>query len=141
MIMSNPKGNEDSLTKFKPKWNKGTTQPIRVPAAIAIEVLNYARKLDEAPAQVNEDDEDDECLDDDSEPDLNEVVRDQAAKNLKLVIENRVLKREAQEAKETVARVIEILEIILLLDRFTKRHRAKVKNEVVEPLKALARLI
>jgi 23S rRNA G2069 N7-methylase RlmK/C1962 C5-methylase RlmI len=142
--MSNPKGNEASLTKFKAKWNKGTTQPIRVPTAIVNEVLEYARRIDEAPAQVNEaidnEDEQDDYLDDETEPDLNQVIRDQAKKNFELLTENQVLRRKAQESKETLARVIEVLEIILLLPRFTKRHRAKVKNEVVEVLKPLAQV-
>lgn len=121
--MPNPKGNEDSLTKFKPKWNKGTTQPIRVPVAIAIAVLEYARQLDEAPAQVDE-----------SKASNFENYQD-------LLAENQLLRKQAKESKETLARVTEILEIILLLDRFTKRHRIKVKDEVVKPLKALAQVL
>lgn len=143
--MPNPKGNEASLTKFKPKWNKGTTQPIRVPVAIVNEVLEYARKIDEADAQVNEDDEDedeqDDYLDDDSEPDLDEVIRNQARNLEKLVTDNRMYKREAQQAKETLVQVIEVLEITLALDRFTKHRRAKVKDEVLEPLKSLLRVL
>ena len=46
--MSNPKGNEKSLIKFKQKWRLGKTKTIRVPVAIADEVLNYARQLDES---------------------------------------------------------------------------------------------
>ncbi len=120
--MSNPKGNEDSLTKFKPKWNKGTTQPIRVPAAIAIEVLEYARQLDESPAQVNK-----------PYNDKPEAYQD-------LLSENQALRKQAQESKETVAQVVKILEATLLANRFTKFHRAKVRDKVVEPLKALAQV-
>ncbi len=122
MIMSNPKGNEDSLTKFKPKWNKGITQPIRVPAAIAIEVLEYARQLDESPAQVDEFDNDNP-----------EAYQD-------LLAENQALRKQAQESKETVAQVVEVLEAILLANRFTKYHRVRVRNKVVEPLKALVQV-
>jgi hypothetical protein len=52
--MPNPKGNEASLKKFKPKWYNGTTQTIRVPIALAAEILDYAHKLDESPLQVDE---------------------------------------------------------------------------------------
>jgi hypothetical protein len=49
--MSNPNGNEGSLMKFKPQWNHGTTKTIRVPIAIAAQVLKYARELDKLPIE------------------------------------------------------------------------------------------
>lgn len=105
--MSNPKGNEASLKKFKPKWRSGETRTIRVPIALTDEILEYAHKLDESPSQVNE------------------------------VTKVDSLDLASSDAEETLTRVIEVLEVILLLDRFTKRHRVKVRDEVVEPLKAL----
>ena len=44
--MANPKGNEESLIKYKPKWRHGKTQTIRVPIAIAPLVLEAAREID-----------------------------------------------------------------------------------------------
>ena len=51
--MSNPKGNEPTLVKFKNKWNSGATKTIRVPVAIAEQVLEYARKLDKSQSATN----------------------------------------------------------------------------------------
>lgn len=101
MIMSNPKGNEATLKKFKPKWYNGTTQTIRVPIALADQVLEYAHKLDESPSQVNE-----------------------ISINL----------------KETLTQVIQLLEIISISDRFTKRLRERLKAEAIAPLKALTQV-
>lgn len=105
--MSNPKGNEASLKKFKPKWYNGTTRTIRVPIALTEQILEYAHKLDESPLQVDE------------------------------ITKSDSFGLSSSGAEQTLTRVIEILEVILLLDRFTKRHRIKVRDEVVEPLKAL----
>ncbi|MDJ0899722.1 MAG: hypothetical protein QNJ55_13015 [Xenococcus sp. MO_188.B8] len=44
--MSNPKGNEATLVKYTPKWRSGKTKTIRVPIAIADQVLEVARKID-----------------------------------------------------------------------------------------------
>lgn len=44
--MANPKGNEATLKKFESKWKSGSTQTIRVPIALADQVLAYARKVD-----------------------------------------------------------------------------------------------
>jgi hypothetical protein len=51
--MSNPNGNEGSLVNFKPQWNNGATKTIRVPIAIAAQVLEYARELDKLPIGNN----------------------------------------------------------------------------------------
>jgi hypothetical protein len=51
--MVNPNGNEASLAKFKPQWRNGVTKTIRVPVAIAAQVLEYARELDELPIEPN----------------------------------------------------------------------------------------
>jgi hypothetical protein len=44
--MSNPKGNVDTLKPYQPKWQSGATQTIRVPVALADELMTIARKLD-----------------------------------------------------------------------------------------------
>jgi len=44
--MTNSSGTIENLTKFQPKWKKGKTQTIRVPIAIAEQLLGLARKLD-----------------------------------------------------------------------------------------------
>ncbi len=45
--MANPKGNKETLTPYQPKWRSGKTRTIRVPIAIADEVLEAARAIDE----------------------------------------------------------------------------------------------
>lgn len=45
--MPNYKGNEATLTKYKNKWRSGDTQTIRVPIALASQVLDYAHRVDE----------------------------------------------------------------------------------------------
>jgi hypothetical protein len=45
--MPNPHGNPQNLKHFQGKWNHGKTRTIRVPAALAEDVLQYARQLDE----------------------------------------------------------------------------------------------
>jgi hypothetical protein len=44
--VANPKGNEKTLVKYKPKWRSGKTRTIRVPIAIADQVLEFANKVD-----------------------------------------------------------------------------------------------
>jgi hypothetical protein len=57
--MANPKGNEASLVKFKPKWNHAPTTVIRVPVALVDQIMDYAHSLDagsnnsQAQLQVN----------------------------------------------------------------------------------------
>lgn len=45
--MPNYKGNEATLTKYRPKWRSGNTQTIRVPIALANQILDYAHRVDE----------------------------------------------------------------------------------------------
>ncbi len=45
--MSNPNPKLENLKSYKPKWNLGKTKTIRVPIAIAEEVLEFAHQLDE----------------------------------------------------------------------------------------------
>lgn len=51
--MTNPKGNEASLAKFKPQWRNGITKTIRVPVILADKILEYARELDELPIELS----------------------------------------------------------------------------------------
>lgn len=51
--MPNPKGNIQTLQSYQPKWRSGATKTIRVPIVLENPVLEYARKLDESPSQVN----------------------------------------------------------------------------------------
>lgn len=60
--MTEPKGTRGGARpgagnpNFRPKWNAGETRTIRVPAALADEVMDYARKLDEQyPNQLADD--------------------------------------------------------------------------------------
>ena len=50
-IMQNPNSLKN-LKKYQPKWNKGKTRTIRVPIALADELLEIAHRLD-AGEQVN----------------------------------------------------------------------------------------
>ena len=54
--MANPKGNLTTLKPYQSKWKSGQTRTIRVPAALADQVMEYARKLDsgESLSQVNQ---------------------------------------------------------------------------------------
>ena len=45
--MANPHPKLENLTSYKPKWQSGKTRTIRVPIAIADEVLKFARLIDE----------------------------------------------------------------------------------------------
>jgi hypothetical protein len=51
--MANSKGNEASLSKFKPQWRNGVTTTIRVPVILADKILEYARELDELPIELS----------------------------------------------------------------------------------------
>lgn len=52
--MPNPKGNEESLVKYKPKWQSGKTKTIRVPIAIADHVLEAAKVIDKNGAYITD---------------------------------------------------------------------------------------
>jgi hypothetical protein len=51
--MPNYKGNEATLKKYQPKWRTGATQTIRVPVALADQILSYAHQLDEGLTESN----------------------------------------------------------------------------------------
>lgn len=109
--MANPKGNEASLKKFKPKWQSGETRTIRVPIILANQILNYAHKLDELPSQVNVEDE-------------------KAA--IAIATRNSVL---------TLSRVIALLEDIADTKRFTQSQKDQLRYEGIQQLEALKRVI
>lgn len=105
--MANPKGNEATLKKFQPKWHSGETRTIRVPVALADQILDYAHNLDEAVTQENE------------------------AKN------SYAIANQVTISYDTLTQVIEVLEQIDNSKRFTQPLRAKLLMQVIEPLKAL----
>lgn len=45
--MANPRGNPATLTSYAPKWQSGSTQVIRVPIALADQILELAHRLDQ----------------------------------------------------------------------------------------------
>jgi len=53
--MANPKGTVENLQSYAPQWNFGKTKTIRVPVALAPQVLEFAHALDngESLTQVN----------------------------------------------------------------------------------------
>ena len=51
--MPNYKGNEVTLTKYKPKWKSGETQTIRVPVVLAEQILSYAHQIDDGVIEPN----------------------------------------------------------------------------------------
>lgn len=52
--MPNYKGNKATLTKYRPKWKSGETQTIRVPVALAEQILSYAHQIDEGVTAPSE---------------------------------------------------------------------------------------
>lgn len=52
--MPNPKGNVQTLTKYRPKWKSGETRTIRVPVILADQILGYAHQLDEGAIAPNQ---------------------------------------------------------------------------------------
>lgn len=105
--MPNPKGHEATLSKFKPKWHNGETRTIRVPIALADQILEYAHNLDEAVTQENQDRK-------------NFAIANQVAVNL-----------------DTLTQLLEVLELIENSNRFTRQLRAKLSTQVIKPLKSL----
>jgi hypothetical protein len=110
-VMANPKGNESSLKKFKPKWQSGETQTIRVPIILAKQILSYAHKLDELPSQVNVEDE-------------------KAA--IAIAIQNAAL---------TLSQVIDVLEEIADTKRFTQQQKDRLRYEGIQQLETLKQVI
>lgn len=110
-VMANPKGNESSLKKFKPKWQSGETQTIRVPIILAKQILNYAHKLDESPSQVD------------------------------LPDESTLGAMASQNAVLTLSQVIEVLEEIVDTKRFTQQQKDRLRYEGIQQLETLKQVI
>lgn len=53
--MPNPKGNPATLSQYATTWKNGKTRTIRVPIALADEILDYAHQLDEGKAITTQD--------------------------------------------------------------------------------------
>jgi hypothetical protein len=53
--MANPTGNIQTLKPYESKWRSGKTQTIRVPIALAEQILTLARQLDASEPLVSED--------------------------------------------------------------------------------------
>ena len=53
--MSNPNGNIQTLKPYQNKWRSGKTQTIRVPVALAEQILAVARQMDAGDSPVTED--------------------------------------------------------------------------------------
>ena len=47
MSRGNPNPKTENLKPYQPAWNYGKTKTIRVPIALAEQVLEYARNLDD----------------------------------------------------------------------------------------------
>jgi hypothetical protein len=105
--MSNPKGNEASLKKFKPKWQSGETRTIRVPISLTEQILDYAHKLDESPLQVNQ-------------PEIDPAIA-----------------IGANSMAVTLRQVINYLEDIAESGNFSKKLRARLRPEGIDPLESL----
>jgi hypothetical protein len=109
--MSNPKGNEASLKKFKPKWQSGETRTIRVPIILVDQILIYARKLDLFSPEM--DAEDDRAL-------------------IAILMRDSVL---------TLSQVIQLLDGIADTKRFTQQQKDRLRYEGVRELEILRRAL
>lgn len=119
--MSNPKGNPATLKHYKPKWNNGSTRTIRVPVALADEILDYAHKLDDDTLiQVNGNDKGKS----DIGSDHSEILANESL-------------------SETLTQVIEVLEEVCETShssKFTRTLKAKLENEAIAKLKSLTQV-
>lgn len=111
--MPNPRGNPATLKHYTLKWNAGVTRTIRVPVALADQVLDYARKIDnDSLTQVNHDDN---C-------------------------NSSVIALQHENLNETLTQVIQAIEKVCEAPhtgKFTKALKAKLQDSAIAPLKAL----
>lgn len=116
--MPNPKGNEATLKKYAPKWKSGETRTIRVPIALANEILDYAHKLDENS--------------------LTQVNHNGNGKAIAIASQDQEVK-----SKETLTQVIQVLELVCETpntSKFTKALKARIQTEAIARLKALTQV-
>jgi hypothetical protein len=120
--MPNPKGNPTTLAKYTPKWKHGNTRTIRVPVALAEQILEYAHKLDNGTlSQVNENGV--------NHIDIN-CGRDSISNIDKL--------------QDTLTQVIEALENACSTphtSKFTKSLRTSIQLTAIKPLKTLSQAL
>lgn len=113
--MANPKGNPATLKHYIPKWKAGTTRTIRVPVALADQILDYAHKIDnDSLAQVNHNGNGDS-------PAIAATPQD-------------------DNLNETLTQVIQAIEQVCEAPhtgKFTKLLKAKLQENAITPLKAL----
>lgn len=114
--MANPKGNPATLTeKYAPKWKHGKTRTIRVPIALADEILEYAHQLDE------------QSLTQALRPDNNKV-------------EPTSTQDQDTKLREALRQVIVVLEKVCETphtSKFTKVIKAQLITYAINPLKTL----
>lgn len=116
--MANPKGNEATLKKYTPKWKSGETRTIRVPIALANEILDYAHKLDENS--------------------LTQVNHNGNGKAIAIASQDQDAK-----LKETLTQVIKALESVCETshkNKFSLALKTRIQTEAIERLKALTQV-
>lgn len=120
--MPNPKGNPATLKKYKPKWKHGNTRTIRVPVALAEQILEYAHKLDDGTlSQVNGNGV--------SHADINR---------------DRDLIPGVDRLQDTLTQVIDALENACRTphtSKFTKSLKTSIQLTAIKPLKTLSQAI
>lgn len=113
--MPNPKGNPATLKHYEPKWKAGVTRTIRVPVALADQILDYAHKVDnDSLTQVN-----------------------QGNGN------SPAIALQHDNLNETLTQVIQVIEQVCEAPhtgKFTKALKAKLHESAIAPLKALTQV-
>lgn len=116
--MANPKGNPATLKHYVPKWKAGTTRTIRVPVALADQILDYAHKIDNnSLTQVNHN----------GNGDSSAIAITPQDDNL----------------NEALIQVLQVLEEVCKTphtSKFTKVLKAKIQTEAIERLKHLTQV-
>lgn len=104
--MGNPKGNLATLKSYAPGWNFGQTRTIRVPVALAPQVLEFARALDngEALSQLNK-------VEEASKAEVNSPIDSETLSQV-IAILNEGLKFPSNNATKTKAKIKEALALV-----------------------------
>lgn len=109
--MPNPKGNPASLKQYATTWKNGKTRTIRVPIALADEILDYARQLDNGKAIATQE-----------------------------VIATQDQDKKLNETLTQVISAIEKVCKTPHTSKFTKAMKAKLEAEAIKPLEALTQV-